>query len=60
MNEIIGEWIGGSVSVTLRFGTAAPSIVGNLYRANESGVVIEIDNGLTFIPMTSVLHITRA
>lgn len=51
------EWVGGNVTVTLR-STIAISVQGILREIDETGVLLEMPRGHTFVPMTSVLHIS--
>ena len=57
MKELIQDWIGENVSLTLR--AAMPvELKGKLVQANGYGVLLELEKGRTFIPVTSILHIT--
>ncbi len=60
MQELTKEWIGQYVSLTLRTGNpAAVALTGNLAKVSESGVMLELKNGRSFVPVSSILHITR-
>jgi hypothetical protein len=56
----IAEWVGKVVSVTLRVGGIASAVTlgGKLLQAEEAGVLLDLPKGQTFVPMTSVLHIS--
>ncbi|HVJ82292.1 MAG TPA: hypothetical protein VNC50_14585 [Planctomycetia bacterium] len=57
MKTLIGDWIGNLVHVTLR--TAVPTPVkGTLLEADPSGILLEMPKGKTFIPVTSILHVS--
>ncbi|MCI0361561.1 MAG: hypothetical protein L0211_24010 [Planctomycetaceae bacterium] len=57
MKNVIGKWIGQNVHVTLR--AAMPvTLQGKLLAMDESGVLLELPKGHSFIPLTSILHIS--
>ena len=51
------EWVGMHVVVALR-STITVSTHGILREIDESGVLLETPRGHTFIPMSSVLHMS--
>lgn len=51
------EWVGIHVTVALR-STITVSVHGILREIDEFGVLIETPRGHTYIPMTSVLHVS--
>ena len=51
------EWVGVHVTIALR-STITVSVHGVLREIDEGGVLLEVPRGHTFIPMTSVLHIS--
>lgn len=55
--SLIKDWIGKKVHVTLR-STVPVSMEGTLSNADESGIMVEIEKGKTFVPITSILHIS--
>ena len=55
--DALKVWIGKSVAITLRSTTTA-ILKGTLTSADEMGVNLTMDEGMTFIPLTSILHIT--
>ena len=67
MRDLIGDWVGKKVYVTLRaMGflhlLAGRNVVleGKLLEANESGILLEIPKGKkgqTFVPSTAISHI---
>jgi hypothetical protein len=61
MKNLIGQWIGKTVTLTVRASIAHPSIEGKLLALDESGVMLELEKGgQTFFPSTSILHISLA
>jgi|GEM_PF-6912095 hypothetical protein len=58
MKTLIGKWIGQKVHVTLKAGTMPAPLHGKLVALDESGVLLELPKGHTFIPVTSMLHIS--
>lgn len=57
MKNLIAKWVGTKVHVTLRATMPTP-IQGILIAADESGIMLELPKGDTFIPVTSILHIS--
>ncbi len=57
MKKLLADWVGKRVHVTLRSGVAAP-IQGVLLEADESGIMLDMPKGRTFIPVTSILHVS--
>jgi hypothetical protein len=51
------EWVGVHVSIALR-STITVSLHGILREIDESGILIETPRGHTFVPMSSVLHMS--
>lgn len=63
MEAIIGKWTGKFVTVALRLGGGFPankstSLEGKLERVGEHGVLLELPKETTFIPISSILHIS--
>ena len=60
MDSLINDWVGKSVRLTLRIGGVAGvlPVDGKLVKIAESGVLIELGQGPTFVPVTSILHIS--
>lgn len=61
MKSIIGDWLGKSVSLTLKVGgiATAVTIEGTLIGVDESGVLLEMPKGQTFVPVASILHVSQ-
>ena len=59
MNNLIADWIGKIVHVKLRTTVPTP-LDGKLLKADESGILLEMPKGQTFIPVSSILHISLA
>ena len=59
MKEIMGDWVGEHVWVTLRLFLGASRMKGKLSKVDESGVLLELPKGQTFVPLTSILHISK-
>ena len=57
MENLIAKWIGTKVHVTLRATMPTP-IQGILIAADKSGIMLELPKGDTFIPVTSILHVS--
>jgi hypothetical protein len=57
MKNAIGKWIGKNVHVTLRATVPTP-MQGTLVEVDESGILLEMPKGRSFIPVTSILHIS--
>lgn len=60
MKSIIGDWVGKSVSLTLKVGgiATAVTIEGTLVNVGESGILLELPKGRTFVPVASILHVS--
>lgn len=60
MESLIREWVGKTVSVTLKVGgiATAVAIEGKLINVSESGVLLEMPKGRTAVPAASILHVT--
>lgn len=60
MKSIIGDWVGKSVSLTLKVGgiATALTIEGTLINVSESGILLELPKGRTFVPVASILHVS--
>ncbi|MFO0865105.1 MAG: hypothetical protein U0744_10720 [Gemmataceae bacterium] len=57
MRDIVGEWIKREVNVTLRL--ASPiTLQGLLLDADDTGVLLQLPQSQTFIPVTSILHVS--
>jgi hypothetical protein len=57
MRDIVGEWIKREVNVTLRL--ASPiTLQGALIDVDDTGVLLQLPQGQTFIPVTSILHVS--
>lgn len=57
MRDIVGEWIKREVNVTLRL--ASPiTLQGLLIDVDDSGVLLQMPQGQTFVPVTSILHVS--
>ena len=54
--RLLAEWMGMSVEVTLR-ATVPASLRGVLLSVDETCVLLEMPNGRTLVPLTSVLHV---
>ncbi len=61
MGDLIAAWAGKAVSVTLRVGGLATTatVDGTLTKVNEAGVLLRLPKGLTFVPISSTLHISH-
>ena len=53
----ISKWVGTNVYVTLRTTMPTP-LQGKLVEVDDTGVLLELPKGQTFIPLTSILHIS--
>jgi len=60
MELLIGDWVGKTVSVTLRVGGIATAVAveGTLVNIDDSGALLELAKGRTFVPVTSILHMS--
>ena len=57
MKNLLSKWIGKKVHVTLRTAMPVP-VEGVLIDADELGIMIELAKGDSYIPATSILHIS--
>ena len=57
MKNLIADWVGKRVHVTLRASMPTP-LQGVLVEADESGIMLKMPKGRTFIPVTSILHVS--
>ncbi len=57
MKNLVAKWIGKQVYVTLRTTLPTP-LQGILINADEFGIMLELPKGDTFIPVTSILHVS--
>ena len=57
MKKLIGDWVGKWVNVTLRATMPTP-VEGTLVAMDESGILLEMAKGRTFIPLTAIMHIS--
>jgi hypothetical protein len=55
--EVLTDWAGKTVHVILRASVPTP-LQGELLEFDESGIVLLMPKGHTFIPMTSILHVS--
>jgi hypothetical protein len=60
MDSLIGDWVGKRISVTLKVGgiASAVTIEGTLLNIGESGALLELPKGRTFVPAASILHLS--
>lgn len=64
MKSLIGEWEGKLVSVALRLGGGYATehktsmLEGKLIQVGESGVMLELPTGRTFVPVSAIIHIS--
>jgi hypothetical protein len=57
MKNLVAKWIGKTVQVILRTTMPVP-VEGILIDADEFGIMLELPKGDTFIPATSILHMS--
>ena len=57
MKKLIAKWIGKEIQVTLRSTIPTP-LQGILIDVDEFGIMLELPKGDTFIPVTSILHVS--
>ena len=57
MKKLLADWVGKTVHVTLRDMMPTP-MQGVLLESDESGIMLEMPKGRTFIPVTSILHVS--
>lgn len=53
----ISKWVGTNVYVTLRTTMPTP-LQGKLVEVDDTGILLELPKGQTFIPLTSILDIS--
>ncbi len=60
MRDIISDWTGKAVSVTLHAGGLATAVRmdGTLLRVSDAGVLLQLPKGQTFVPVASILHVS--
>jgi len=60
MREVIVGWIGKDVTVTLGVGGLAGAVPmsGTLVKASDSGVLLQLEKGQTYVPIASILHVS--
>ena len=58
MKNLLDDWIGQTVHVTLRATVPTP-MEGILAATEESGVMLDMPDGRTFVPVTSIMHVSR-
>ncbi len=64
MESLIGEWVGKEVRVMLRLGGGwaedhkTSMLKGKLIQVGDTGVMLELPKGRTFVPATAILHIS--
>jgi len=57
MDSLIQEWIGKQVYVK-QTGLLSPTVKAKLLKVDQSGILLELSKGHTFVPMTSLFHIS--
>jgi hypothetical protein len=57
MQKLLADWIGKKIHVTLRT-TMPTTLQGVLLEFDESGIMLEMPKGRTFVPVTSILHVS--
>ncbi|QDU25567.1 hypothetical protein ETAA8_06360 [Anatilimnocola aggregata] len=57
MESVIASWIGKHVSITLHSTIPTP-LDGKLVAIDASGILLQLSYGQTYVPMTSVLHLS--
>jgi hypothetical protein len=60
MREIIANWIGKRVHLTTRVGGLAGGVSqqGQLVQVSDGGVLLQLEKGQTFFPVSAILHIS--
>jgi len=60
MRDMISDWTGQTVSVTLHTGGLATAVKvdGTLLRVSDAGVLLQLPKGQTFIPVAGILHVS--
>lgn len=60
MQALIGDWVGKTVSVTLKVGSLASAVTieGKLLNIAPEGALLELAKGQTCVPIGSILHIS--
>ncbi len=59
MSKLLAEWIGQRVTITLRSSIVPVTYQAKLLDADQDGIMLELPKGNTFVPMTSIMHISR-
>jgi len=57
MRDIVGDWINREVNVTLRL-TSPITLQGPLLDVDDTGVLLQLPQGQTFVPTSSILHVS--
>jgi len=57
MKKLLAEWIDKQVYVTLRATMPTP-LQGVLLELDESGIMLDMPKGRSFVPVTSILHVS--
>ena len=57
MKKLLADWVGKTVHVTLRATMPTP-MQGELLESDETGIMLQMPKGRTFIPVTSILHVS--
>jgi hypothetical protein len=60
MKEIIASWVGKQVHLTTRVGGLPGAVPqqGKLVQISDGGVLLQMEKGQTFFPVTAILHIS--
>jgi len=58
MKDMIGDWVGEDVWVTLRVFIGV-WMKGKILKVGDSGILLEQPKGHTFVPLTSIIHIVK-
>jgi hypothetical protein len=60
MLELIRDWVGKTVTVSLKVGglAGAVTIDGTLINVGDGGVLLQLPKAQTFVPVASILHIS--
>jgi hypothetical protein len=60
MRDLISDWMGKAVTVTLQSGGLATAVRvdGTLLRVSDAGVLLQLPKGQTFVPVASILHVS--
>ena len=57
MKKLLADWVGKTVNITLRATMPTP-VQAVLRELDDSGIMLEMPKGRTFIPVTSILHVS--